>query len=159
VIEQFLAKNAGVQLEIQTLDLGYTQRDTLGRVNKTTLEYLKIPLLSNFYFGNSGRFHIKLGPHFGYLINARDLSREHEGPGLLPTYGKPEDSPRKIMYGLTAGAGLSKLFGKSTLAADLRFSYEFGRPETQNRIFDMNSTNLELSLSYLFQVVRPKWRN
>lgn len=158
VFEQFLAKNAGVQLEFQFLKLGYTQEDTLERVNQTELEYIKIPLLSNFYFGNKGRFHIKVGPHFGYLLNANDIRREYEGPNLLPTYGRPDDAPNKIMYGLTGGAGLSKLFGKSTLAADLRFSYEFGRPENQNRIFDMNSTNLELTLSYLFQIIKPKWQ-
>jgi hypothetical protein len=158
VFEQFLNKNAGIQWEFQLIKLGYTQRDTLERVNQTALEYIKIPLLSNFYFGNSGRFHIKMGPHFGYLINANDVRREYEMSNLLPTYGGPEDSPNKIMYGLTAGVGLSKLFGKSTLAADLRFSYEFGRPESQNRVFDMNSTNLELTLSYLLQIIRPRWQ-
>ncbi len=157
VFEQFLTKNAGIQIELQHIKIGYSQSDTLGRKNKTSLEYIKLPMLSNFYFGNTGRFHIKLGPHFGYLLNAEDLQREYEGPNLLPTYGNTEDATRKIMYGLTAGAGLSKLFGKSTLAADLRFSYEFGRPETQNRVFDMNSTNLELTLSYLFQIIKPKW--
>ena len=154
IIEQFLAKNAGIQVEFQYIKLGYTQEDTLGRINQSTLDYVKIPLLSNFYFGNSGRFHIKMGPHFGFLLNATDTKREYEGPGLLPTYGRDADIPKKILYGLTFGTGISKLFGKSTLAADLRFSYEFGRPETQERIFDMNSTNLELTLSYLFQVLK-----
>jgi hypothetical protein len=91
-------------------------------------------------------------------MNATDLKREYEGNGLLPTYGGNADSPKKFMYGLTAGVGLSNLFGKSTVAADLRFSYEFGRPEGQNRVFDMNSTNLEFTLSYLFQVIKPKWQ-
>ena len=115
-----------------------------------------MPVLSNFYAGKGGRFHIKIGPHFGYLLNATDVQRDFEGPLFLPTYGTPEDNPRKFMYGLTAGAGLSKLFGKSTLEADLRFSYEFGRPETLDRIFDMNSTNIELTLTYLFRVAKLK---
>lgn len=158
VIEQYLAKNAGASLEFQYIKLGYTQRDTLERVNQTALEYLKIPFLSNFYFGNRGKFHVKLGPHFGFLMNATDIKREYEGNGLLPTYGGTADTPRNFMYGLTAGVGLSNLFGKNTVAADLRFSYEFGRPENQNRVFDMNSTNLEFTLSYLFQIIKPKWQ-
>ncbi|SIS64824.1 porin family protein [Belliella pelovolcani] len=159
VIEQFLAKNAGAQIELQYIQLGYTQRDTLDRTNQTRLDYLKVPFMSNFYFGNKGRFHIKLGTHFGYLLNASDTQREYEASGLLPTYGGVEDSPRRLLYGLSAGAGLSKLFGKSTLAGEVRFSYDFSRPETQDRIFDMTSTNLEFTLSYLFQIIKPKWQN
>ncbi|AFL83872.1 hypothetical protein Belba_1240 [Belliella baltica DSM 15883] len=158
VIEQFLAKNAGAQIEIQYLQLGYTQRDTLDQTNQTTFEFIKVPFMSNFYFGNKGRFHIKIGTHFGYMLNAADPIREYETPGVLPTYGGIEDRPRKFLYGLSAGAGLSKLFGKSTLAGEVRFSYDFNRPETQNRVFDMTSTNLEFTLSYLFQIIKPKWQ-
>jgi hypothetical protein len=157
VMEHFAGKNAGIQIEIQYLTLGYTQTDTLlVGTNQTELNYLKMPVLSNFYAGKGGRFHIKIGPHFGYLLNATDVQRDFEGPLFLPTYGTPEDNPRKFMYGLTAGAGLSKLFGKSTLEGDLRFSYEFGRPETLDRIFDMNSTNIEVTLTYLFRVAKLK---
>jgi hypothetical protein len=63
------------------------------------------------------------------------------------------------MYGLNLGAGLSNLFGKSTLAGDIRLAYEFGRPESQDRIFDMNSTTLEISLTYLFRIKKSKSQN
>ena len=157
VMEHFAGKNAGIQIEVQYLTLGFTQTDTiLIGTNRTEMNYLKMPVLSNFYVGRGGRFHIKLGPHFGYLLNATDVQREFEGPLFLPTYGGRRDKPRKFMYGLTAGAGLSSLFGKSTIEGDLRFSYEFGRPETQDRIFDMTSTNIEFTLTYLFQVAKTK---
>ncbi|WP_291782567.1 outer membrane beta-barrel protein [Cecembia sp.] len=159
VLEHFGQKNAGLQLEIQRITLGYTQENELLQVNQSEWEYLKMPLLSNFYFGNKGRFHIKLGPHFGYLMNAKDVRREFVGnETFLPTYGQPGDDPRRIMYGLNLGAGLSKLFGKSTLAGDVRLSYEFGRPESMDRIFDKNTTTLEISLTYLFQIRKGKWQ-
>lgn len=159
VAEYFGQQHAGFQMELQFLTLGYSQTDTVFfGTNRTELDYLKIPMLSNFYFGNSGRFHIKLGPHIGYLLQAREVSRDFEGPNFLPTYGQPDDRPRKLMYGLTLGTGISKLFGKSTLSAEARFSYEFGRQESQNRIFDMNSSNLELSIAYLFRLTKPKWK-
>ncbi|WP_194776804.1 outer membrane beta-barrel protein [Pararhodonellum marinum] len=156
VIEHFVAKNAGIQLEFQQITLGFVERDTLMRQNESRFEYLKIPILSNFYLGNRGRFHIKLGPHFGFLTNATDISREWEStfPPILPEYGTPEVAPKNMMYGLTAGVGISNLFGKSTLQAELRYSYEFGRQENLNRIFDMNFTNTELTISYLFQVLK-----
>lgn len=160
VIEYFGQKNAGLQLEIQSITLGYTQEnDSLG-INQSEWNYLKVPILSNFYFGNRGRFHIKIGPHFGYLLNAVDVSREFENPSTgLPTYGQEGDDPNRFMYGLNLGAGLSNLFGKSTLAGDIRLAYEFGRLESQDRIFDMNSTTLEISLSYLFLIRKRKGQN
>jgi len=94
-----------------------------------------------------------MGPHFGYLLGAKEVSRVREGELLIPTYGQPGDRPKKFMYGLTAGVGVSKLFGKSTLQGEVRYSYEFGRPESQNRIFDINFTNLEFTLAYLFQIL------
>lgn len=154
VIEQFFAKNAGAQIEFQWLTTGYTGTDTLNTGNESRFDYIKIPLLSNFYLGNSGRFHIKMGPHFGYLLNAKDVTRVREGELLIPSYGQPGDDPKRFMYGLTAGVGLSKLFGKSTIQAEVRYSYEFGRPESQSRIFDINFNNLEFTLAYLFQVLK-----
>jgi len=160
VLEHFGQKNAGLQLEFQRITLGFTQENELLQVNQSEWEYLKMPVLSNFYFGNKGRFHIKLGPHFGYLLNAKDVRREFEGNETsLPTYGQAGDDPRRIMYGLNLGAGLSKLFGKNTLAGDVRIAYEFGRPESLDRIFDMNTTTLEITLTYLFQIRKGKWQD
>jgi hypothetical protein len=157
VIEHFASKNAGIQIEFQKITLGYTQSNELNQTNISEWDYLKVPFLANFYAGNSGRFHIKLGPHFGYMLQARDVQREFVGDNTnLPTYGGPSDDPNRLMYGITVGAGLSKLFGKSTLEGDFRFSYEFGRPERQDRIFDMNSTNIEITLTYMFQFLKKK---
>jgi hypothetical protein len=159
VLEHFAQKNAGLQLEFQWITLGYTQENELLQVNQSEWEYLKMPFLSNFYFGNKGRFHIKLGPHIGYLLEARDVRREFEGDEtFLPTYGQAGDNPNRIMYGLNIGAGLSNLFGKSTLAGDVRLAYEFGRPESLDRVFDMNTTTLEITLIYLFQIRKGKWQ-
>ncbi|MBT0809794.1 PorT family protein [Litoribacter ruber] len=158
VIEQFFAKNAGAQIEVQWVTHGYAETDTLGNINESQLDYLKIPLLSNFYFGNKNRFHIKLGPHFGTLLGSRDISRTHEfnelGFAAMPTYGQEQDDPKRFMYGLTGGVGISRLLGRNTIQAEVRFGYEFGRPERFERVYDMNFTNLEFTLSYLFAVLK-----
>ena len=152
VIEQFFEKHAGGQVELQFLTTGYAATDSINMGNETRFTYLKVPVLSNFYLGNSGRFHIKIGPHLGYLLKTEDVERVIEGDLVIPTYGQESDTPRKIMYGLTAGVGLSKLFGKHTVQGEVRYSYEFGNPEAQERIFDLNFTQLEFSLAYLFRV-------
>lgn len=161
VFEHFGSKNAGIELNIQYLTLGFSQENpdtSLVQVNETQFNYLKMPILSSFYMGKSGRFQIKIGPHIGYMIKANDISREFSdsNPSELPTYGGAEDEPNKFMYGITAGAGLSKLFGKSTLSGEVRFAYDFTNPEGQDRVFDMNSTNLEFTLAYLFKIREMK---
>ncbi|MBN3580973.1 PorT family protein [Algoriphagus aestuarii] len=162
VLEHFNAKNAGVELNIQYLSTGFRQsiEDTEGGIlyNETQLDYMKIPLLASFYAGRSGRFQIKFGPHLGYLLSADDVIREfsESSPPEIPTYGGPDDNPKRLMYGLTAGAGISKLFGKSTLAGEVRFGYDFTNPESQERIFDLNFTTLEFTLAYLFRIRESK---
>jgi hypothetical protein len=154
VLEYFDSKNAGVELNIQQITLGFAQVNDAGKVNQTEFSYLKFPMLASIFAGRSGRFQIKFGPHFGVLRQAEDLTREYSGatPKELPTFGQPADAPNTRMYGLTGGAGISKLFGKSTLSAEARFAYDFTNPESQDRIFDMSSTNLEFTLAYLFRV-------
>jgi hypothetical protein len=154
VLEYFDSKNAGVELNLQQITLGFAQVNDAGKVNQTEFSYLKVPILASIFAGRSGRFQIKFGPHFGVLRQAEDLTREYSGatPKELPTFGQSADAPNTRMYGLTGGAGISKLFGKSTLSAEARFAYDFTNPESQDRIFDMSSTNLEFTLAYLFRV-------
>lgn len=154
VVEHFGQKNAGIVAELQYLTLGFDQVNENELRNITEWQYVKMPILSNFYMGRGGRFHIKLGPHFGYMLSSNDVQREFEGSNYMPPFGGPDNAPNKFMYGLTGGVGLSKLFGKSTIEADLRYSYEFGRQEALDRIFDMNSTNIELTLTYVFQFLK-----
>jgi hypothetical protein len=157
LIEHFVSKSAGARIEIQKLNLGFTQSDTLGRTNQTQLDYLKVPFLANFALGRSLKFHIKIGTHFGYLLKVEDVKREYEGQSLLPSYGREGDNPNRFMYGIIAGVGLSKTWGIHTIGADIRYSYDFNRLEQNNRIFDMNSTNSELAFSYLVRITKPKW--
>lgn len=157
VFEHFNSKNAGIEVNLQFLSIGFSQIEDESdpiRTNETQFDYLKIPILSSFFIGKSGRFQIKAGPHLGYMLQAKDITREFSDttPAEIPSYGGADDNPRKIMYGLTAGAGISKLFGKSTLAGEVRFAYDFTNPEGQERIFDMSSTNLEFTLAYLFRI-------
>lgn len=158
VVEYFNSKNAGVELNIQQITLGFRQFNGEGELNHSELTYLKVPFLASFFAGRSGRFQIKAGPHLGYLLKAEDLTREYSGatPPELPTYGGAADNPNKFMYGITAGAGISKLFGKSTLSAEARFAYDFTNPESQDRVFDMRSTNIEFTLAYLFRIKERK---
>ena len=158
VLEYFDSKNAGVEVNLQQLTLGFAQVNDAGKVNQSEFTYLKIPVLASIFAGRSGRFQIKFGPHFGMLRQAEDITREFSGatPKELPTFGQPLDAPKKRMYGLTGGVGISKLFGKSTLSAEARFAYDFTNPEAQGRVFDVSSTNLAFTLAYLFRIKERK---
>lgn len=154
VAEYFSSKNAGVEVNIQKITLGFRQFNDANEFNQTEFDYLKVPFLASFFAGRSGRFQVKFGPHLGYLLKVQDVERNYSD-GLfpqLPTYGATSDQPKTLMYGMTAGAGISKLFGKSTLSAEVRFAYDFTNPESQDRIYDLTSTNLELTIGYLFRI-------
>lgn len=162
VFEHFNAKNAGIEVNIQYLSTGFNQNITDEEgvlfTNETELNYLKLPMLASFFVGRSGRFQIKFGPHLGYLLSAKDVTREIIDSTIpeIPTYGGSDDNPKRLMYGLSAGAGISKLFGKSTISGEVRFGYDFTNPESQERIFDLNFTTLEFSLAYLFRIKEGK---
>ncbi|WP_111669311.1 outer membrane beta-barrel protein [Algoriphagus litoralis] len=159
VAEYFNSKNAGIELNLQHITLGFRQINQLEQVNQTEFSYLKVPVLASFFAGRSGRFQIKFGPHLGYLLQAKDIARgfNDASPPEIPTYGGPDDSPNQLMYGITAGAGISKLFGKSTISGEVRFAYDFTNPENQDRIYDMSSTNLEFTIAYLFRITEKKF--
>ena len=158
VMEYFNSKNAGVELNFQHLTLGFRQFNSANALNQTELTYLKMPFLASFFAGRSGRFQLKAGPHLGFLLKAEDLERQYSGsnPRELPTFGSTADDPNKLMYGITVGAGISKLFGKSTISGEARFAYDFTNPESKGRVFDMRSTNIEFSLAYLFRIKERK---
>ena len=118
VFGHFNAKNAGIEVNVQFLQLGFSQIEEESdpiRTNETQFNYLKVPILSSFFIGRSGRFQIKAGPHLGYMLQAKDIKREFAdaSPPEIPTYGGLDDKPRKIMYGLTAGAGISNFLVKA----------------------------------------------
>ena len=101
VFEHFNAKNAGIEVNLQFLRLGFSQiieeESEPIRTNETQFDYLKIPMLSSFFIGRSGRFQIKAGPHLGYLLQAKDITREFTNatPPEIPTYGGADDEPRR----------------------------------------------------------------
>ncbi len=77
VLEYFNSKNAGIELNVQQLTLGFRQFSIEEELNHTELTYLKFPLLASFFVGKSGRFQIKVGPHL------TDTTRPHECHTLL----------------------------------------------------------------------------
>ncbi|WP_332910736.1 hypothetical protein [Algoriphagus boritolerans] len=155
-----IQKNAGIELNIQQLTLGFRQLNANEQLNQTELTYLKMPLLASFFCRKVGEVSDQVWTASGFfLLQAKDISRQFDGlnPPELPTYGGSGDNPNRFMYGMTAGAGISKLFGKSTISGEVRFAYDFTNPEAQDRIYDMNSTNLEFTLAYLFRIREPKF--
>jgi hypothetical protein len=79
VFEHFNAKNAGIEVNFQYVSIGFAQPNGETApilTNETEFNYLKMPILSSFFLGKSGRFQIKIGPHFGYLLNAKDMGAD-----------------------------------------------------------------------------------
>lgn len=78
--------------------------------NKLRLNYLNLPVLGQFMFGNGWR--IQTGPQFGYRVNNNNSESGHTG-NLNNTY-------KKIDFSWTLGAGY---ITRSGLGFDARYNY------------------------------------
>ncbi len=99
----------------------YTQlgAQTANKTNETRLNYLQVPLLATYYFGERGnlvRPKVFLGPHLGFLLKAADKNGTEvkEGDGSSPY--------NTFDLGATLGAGLNiRIMPKMWLNTDVRY--------------------------------------
>jgi hypothetical protein len=97
--------------------------------NRLRLNYLRIPLLANVFFGQLGdqlRPKLILGPSFGFLLGAKNVSRiiTTEGSSVSETehVNTDKDSYSGFDIGAIIGAGLNYKAGERTwLNLDARY--------------------------------------
>jgi outer membrane protein W len=99
----------------------YTQlgAQTANKTNQLRLNYLQIPVLATYYFGQRGnlvRPKLFLGPHLGFLLNSADKNGNEikEGDGSNPF--------NSVDLGATFGAGVNiRILPKIWLNTDVRY--------------------------------------
>ncbi len=110
--------------------------------NVSVLNYLEIPLMAKWEWGNSWRYYVDLGPYVGFLLSAKQKTSGSsqlyfDNGGTMPVpdpqTGQPlppqsfdantdvKSSLRKVNFGMTGGAGISKSISKcSDIILDVR---------------------------------------
>jgi hypothetical protein len=109
--------------------------------NETVLDYLEVPLLARFTFGDKLRFFLDAGPYFGYLVRARALTTGASAlyldeAGTMPIIVPPATEPlvvdlgaetdvmaslKKSNVGLAGGGGIMFPLGPGDLLLEARF--------------------------------------
>lgn len=144
--------------------------------NTAELNYLEIPVLAKYRFGNTDkpRFYVNGGAFYGRLLTAKTktagsstlfLDPAGQMPVLLPPNGTPlpaipfdattdiKDEVNKNNFGFTGGGGIEIPFGKNYLVIDARVSR--GVLSIQKDTVSNGSSktgNLVISVGYAFNL-------
>jgi len=121
--------------------------------NESDLNYLEVPVLAKFGWGNDFRFYTEIGPYVGILLNATQRTRGTSqfyfdaqaanaifvpNPNGQPQFvelpaqpldadTKVKDDLRTVNFGGIVGVGaIKRIGGNSELFFDARASYSFG---------------------------------
>lgn len=114
--------------ELHWLQKGFEVEDFLADVNgqsiefdlTSTLNYLELPLLVKFNFGETAKFFVMAGPSIGYLIsdNTKDGDgNELEFKDILKLAGSTDEDINRLELGAHLGAGI----GLGPVVVDIRY--------------------------------------
>lgn len=142
--------------------------------NKSALQYLEIPILAKYTFGEEWRFFANAGPYFGILIGAEQrtggLSRLYADPtGIVPIDLPPEfggqnplpfdaetdikDDIKNFNIGAIFGVGVSRnVSDKSSLFFEVRGSYGFIKIQENSQFGESRIGSVLFSLGYAYKL-------
>jgi len=147
--QHFARKGPGIQLEINYVQRGWAEPDSL---YERQLTYLELPFMTHIGIGKGKfKFFLNLGPYVAYLLDESevipsDVSRTY--------YGRPLD--QQFEYGLCGGAGFN-------LETDIgKFQLEARYNNGLQNIFDEDvltsslNQSIQGTLSYSIRLFQPK---
>ena len=110
----------------------------------TNLDYLTLPVLVRFSFGDKIRFFANAGPYAAYLASASQVTR---GDKTFEKHQGNMDNFRRYDFGITSGAGITAtVFEKIALSLEIRNSLGLTDistgPVVNNGKIHTNSTGL-----------------
>lgn len=145
VIYKFTAeKSLGLQAELIYAQLGWSESN--GQYARQ-LNYLEIPFMTQFYFGNKARFLFNIGPKMAFLLSENVLVNNTDNAAEQHT--KP--AYNKFDYGFVAGFGGEFQIGKTALQLDTRAGFSMSDVFSNNRRdFFSTSNNMYVSASLAF---------
>lgn len=129
--------------------------------NKTSLNYIELPILAKFTFGDDWKFFGNVGPYLGFLVDAKQtiegtIDLNFGGfPIALPvnTERNIKDDLRSFNVGGVIGIGVAKdISEKSQVFFEARGSYGF-IPIQKNEVFGKSKIGSVLfSLGYAYKL-------
>ena len=147
--------------------------------NESELQYLEVPALVKFGWGNDFRFSVAVGPYVGILLKATQITSGESqfyfnnegtnpvfipGPDGLPPFTilpaqsldartNVKDDIKTINFGGIFALGVSKnINDKSEVFMDARVSYSFNSIQINNEFGKSNIGGVIISLGYAYSI-------
>lgn len=146
-------KSLGIYTELNFSQAGWkTKPDTNGTYSRR-LNYLQLPLLTQFNIGNnSSKIIIHIGPCFSYLLNETETVTEQPDSLYKPFIGMPVKN--SIDYGLCADIGYFQKTGIGSFQFLARFNQSLGSIFNSSGSADYRqsmNTIIEFSVAYFIE--------
>lgn len=141
------AKNLGLQVEANYTSRGWREK---GSVFERQLNYIDVPFLSHFNFGDKFRVFLNIGPKLSYLVSQEITMGDNTG---APQHINPVN--RKMEYGLLVGTGFYLKMKRQLLQIEARANYSAIDLYPNQPIDDFdysNSLYASVNLSWMFQL-------
>ncbi len=142
VFRYIAEKNAGVQLELNYSQRGWTESSGL---YTKQLNYLELPFMTHIYMGKKNRFFINIGPKISYLLSENELLNLTSGSTAVE---QTTNLQNRFDYGLCGGIGLLFSLGKNVIQLDSRVNYSLNDIYSNKKSdYFSNSNNLNVSVN------------
>jgi hypothetical protein len=115
------------------------------------LNYLVVPILAKFEWGDNAKFFVNGGPYFAILTEAHNVIEIQDGNGGSHYYNSRISNFKPYDIGASAGFGFDIPLSKK-LVMDWELRFNFGLTKISyppdNNVYTSQSTNLLLGLKY-----------
>ena len=142
-------KHTGLQVELNYSQRGWKEADDL---YARKLDYIELPFMTHFYFGNSFKIFFNVGPKFSYLLSE---SLVFDNTDASTAHQHIDPVKNKFDYGFCVGPGCLFTIKKQLFLLDIRANYSVSDifSNSQSDYFSMsNNINVSLNFGWQFQL-------
>jgi len=108
MLKYFYQPHAGIQIELNFTQKGWTELIDENNSFSTTLNYVEMPFLSHFYLGKKKtQWILTVGPNVGYLLSTKEGSIPPGTEGQI-MYRITSDNQKRFSLGVQGGFGVSR---------------------------------------------------
>lgn len=148
IFRHIAKKNLGVQVELNYSQRGWSESDGL---YTRQLNYIELPFMTHFNFGNNFRSFFNVGPKISYLLSEKTL--------VSLTQNSTDEQHKTAVenpfdYGFCAGLGLLMNIKGQVVQVEARANYSISDifSNAKRDYFDnSNNMNASVNFTWLFQ--------
>jgi len=153
VFRYIAQKNFGFQTELNYSQRGWNEID--GNYARQ-LNYLELPIMTHFNFGNKFRFFFNIGPKFSYLLSENIVVNNNIDNTLEQ---HTQSVQNKLDYGFCGGFGFLFNLKGQVIQFDTRANYSMTDvfSNAKKDFFDTsNNMNVSVNIGWLMQIKNKK---